>query len=981
MIEQVALTWVHLSDMHFGHGEHHARVERREILEALIEDLRSMSAHVPGIDQVIVSGDIAFTGGARREDEYAEARAFFDRLASSLGLDRDAVLLSPGNHDVDRSPALDDHDTRRWLDELRGGHSIEEAFASSADRQRLHARFGNYLQFSADYGPAFDQPGATATQGGAPLFWSTLVDARQDLRIRICGGNTALLSQDDDDHGRLQVGLSQLRETVQPDGGQDVTILVTHHPLDWCRDHDVLEPRVRRWVDLHLCGHVHRAESERYEHGSGGGVIRITAGALHEYDSGARRSNEAFTYSIGAVYADSGHDLWLRLWPRRWTRSSAGFRVDPEAVGDGQLYVDHRIASRRREAPRPAGRGGGTGAARPDGDGATELVWALSERSVRGIGARRTAYPLDMSIAELYERGLYIDTGLRDIAGGGEAGLGRLEDEAAGDRCVLLLGEPGSGKSVAAYALLRMIGRHRPVLAIRASDVIDLLDTDDGTSDLSLALRNPPSGDPAARPVIVVDGLDESLGEVSNTGDLLKGIVRLRADGPLIVTCRRREFEDRLARQSQDGIFDSIYELRDWRPEREFTEFVRRLVGLGMLESDAVLEAVSASSALRSLARRPLFARMLTFLSGGDVSAINDRVDLYSEYIDKLSATSDAALRNAGCAAVVPSRRVWVEAAWTIFANGLLHEDRFSLGAVASLLGGEHRWDSRCFARSLGQLCDQWRVAGRVWTRFVHYSFFEYLVACRYLDQVTEAIERGSTQALAEALILDLTPEIRHFLVGELRSAQVPGYTRALVAAYRETKELGHGEARVRTAGNLIAYLLSRVAPDAGRALRELLDAEPDMWLQQSLLWGLCHIGDDEGLGMFVRRSRASAEWRAWNRGYLMYYYGDLDRREDPPFIDHDRRRSWGRTRERSIDFMSSPGYERDIRPQRRFLDLYSLYDYAIWRDEELGRAEAEVTSKVLDGLWRGSGIDSELLLELQAMHAVVCRPWIEDSG
>jgi hypothetical protein len=300
---------------------------------------------------------------------------------------------------------------------------------------------------------------------------------------------------------------------------------------------------------------------------------------------------------------------------------------------------------------------------------------------------------------------------------------------------------------------------------------------------------------------------------------------------------------------------------------------------------------------------------------------------------------------------------------------------------VATALGGGQRWDARCFARSLGQLCDQWRVAGRVWTRFVHYSFFEYLVACRYLDQVTETIERGSTQALAEALILDLTPEIRHFLVGELRSVKVPGYTQALAAAYRETKELGHGEARVRTAGNLIAYLLSRVAPDAGRALRELLDAEPDMWLQQSLLWGLCHIGDAEGLELFVKRSRASAEWRAWNRGYLMYYYGDLDRREDPPFIDHDRRRSWGRTRERSIDFMSSPGYERDIRPQRRFLDLYSLYDYAIWRDEELGRAEAEVTSQVLDGLWRGSGIDSELLLELQAMHAVVCRPWIDDDG
>jgi hypothetical protein len=372
---------------------------------------------------------------------------------------------------------------------------------------------------------------------------------------------------------------------------------------------------------------------------------------------------------------------------------------------------------------------------------------------------------------------------------------------------------------------------------------------------------------------------------------------------------------------------------------------------------------------------------MLTFLSGSDMTVINNIFDLYSEYIDKLSATSDAALRTAGCAAVVPSRSVWVQAAWTIFSHGLLHEDRFSLGAVANILSRTNSWDSRCFARSLGQLCDQWRVAGRVWTRFVHYSFFEYLVACRYLDQVTESIEQNSSQALAEALVLDLTPEIRHFLVGELRSARLGGYTRALVNAYDETKELGRGEASVRTAGNLIAYLLSRVAPEAGPALRELLDTERDMFLQQSLLWGLCHIGDEEGLEQFIARSRASADWRAWNRGYLMYYYGDLDRREDPPFIDHDRRRSWGRTRERSINFMSSAGYERDIKPQRRFLDLYSLYDYVIWREEELGENDALVTSRVLDSLWSGSGISSDLLLELQAMHAVVCRPWIGGDG
>lgn len=980
MIEQAALTWVHISDIHFGHGRAHAQVERAEILEALIEDLRHLSPKIPEIDQIIVSGDISYSGGALGDHEYAEARRFLDRLTAALGLDRDAVLVTPGNHDVDRSVAQRDHDTRRWLHELRAGLSVEEAFASPTDQVRLHDRLANYLRFSADYGRAFDEAGVEAQGSSQRLFWTTVVNARDHLRVRIAGGNTALLCQDDQDEGRLQIGMSQFRDIVCPNEEQDVTILVTHHPIDWCGDRDLIEPRLRRWVDLHLCGHVHRAESEFRERGGGGNVVRVVAGALHEYDSTAQASTEAFTYSVGALYTDASNDVWLRLWPRRWTRSSAGFRVDPETVADGHSYVDYRIAARRRELPSPSPAPGAAVGPAAAGNAGLELLWKVSERSVRSIGARRTAYPLDMSIAELYERGLYVETALRNIVDGNEFMIGRLVERVSEGQCALILGEPGSGKSVATYALLCRIREERPALAIRPSDVLDLLEGEDGTSDLSLALQGLTS-DIGEGPVIVIDGLDESLGEVSSTADLLKAITRLGLDNPLIVTCRRREFEDQLARETQAGIFDSIYEIQDWRPEREFTDFVDRLVRLGMLESRSILDAVHGSPALSSLAKRPLFARMLTFLSGSDMTVINNIFDLYSEYIDKLSATSDAALRTAGCAAVVPSRSVWVQAAWTIFSHGLLHEDRFSLGAVANILSRTNSWDSRCFARSLGQLCDQWRVAGRVWTRFVHYSFFEYLVACRYLDQVTESIEQNSSQALAEALVLDLTPEIRHFLVGELRSARLGGYTRALVNAYDETKELGRGEASVRTAGNLIAYLLSRVAPEAGPALRELLDTERDMFLQQSLLWGLCHIGDEEGLEQFIARSRASADWRAWNRGYLMYYYGDLDRREDPPFIDHDRRRSWGRTRERSINFMSSAGYERDIKPQRRFLDLYSLYDYVIWREEELGENDALVTSRVLDSLWSGSGISSDLLLELQAMHAVVCRPWIGGDG
>ncbi len=447
---------------------------------------------------------------------------------------------------------------------------------------------------------------------------------------------------------------------------------------------------------------------------------------------------------------------------------------------------------------------------------------------------------------------------------------------------------------------------------------------------------------------------------------------RLRDAFTLVITCRRREFEDNLAKSMESDTFDSIYSIDAWTLDQQFADFVNRLVIARFLASNAILSEIRESPVLTKMVNRPLFARMLTFLGQSGVETVTTVATLYAEYIDKLGTTSEIALTAAGCRQASQPKEIWTKAAWVIFSKGLLFEERFSVGAVSALVANKLDAQPRCVARALGHICDEWRVAGRVWGRFVHYSFFEYLVACHYLDEVAQSVMQGSAAQLAQILGLDLTPEIRHFLVDELRLAHIPDLSRALESAYQESKQFGRRSARARTIGNLIAYLLSRVAPDAQASLRKLVVSEEDMFLQQSLLWGLCHVGDEQGLERFVAESRASAQWRAWNRGYLMYYYGDIDRREDPPFIDADPRRPWGRTRERSISLMSAPSY-RSIAAQRRYLDLYTLYDYAIWRGVELSDEDAETARMALAALWESSGIGSDLLLELQAMHAAAC--------
>jgi hypothetical protein len=600
-----------------------------------------------------------------------------------------------------------------------------------------------------------------------------------------------------------------------------------------------------------------------------------------------------------------------------------------------------------------------------------DALWAASERSVRRLGARRTAYPLDLSIAELHNRGLYVPATFSTLDRNAAAvDVAHLADQVHSGSSVLILGEPGSGKSVASYALLTSLRQHTPAIAARASTLRAALEYPAPTTGLGNASRGAWPGD-EIRPVLVVDGLDETLGEFESSADLSELLAQLSERFSIIVTCRRREFEDNLAASVDSGAFDAIYSIDTWTLHEQFTEFVGRLVTAGLLGSAELLDVIARSPDLARMIVRPLYARMLTFLGQEGLPAVTNVSSLYAEYIDKLAVASDAALAGAGCRMRVRSGEIWTDAAWHIFCGGLLTEDRFDFQPVTAHLEDTFDERAQCLSRALSQICDQWRSGGRVRGRFVHYSFFEYLVSRYYVERLHDSAP-ATTEVLTECLSVDPSPEIRHFLVAELREHQASDMVDSLVHTYLQMRATAARTTRARTMCNLIAYLLSRAAKNGREPLHRLLEDEDDMFLRQSLLWGLCHLGDRDALARFVREGRRSAEWRAWNRGYVMYYYGDIDRRVPPPY-DDDGRRGWGRTRERTTAMMSEPGYPRTVAPQRRFLDLYLLYDYAISREETLSTEDARVAAAMLDTLWHEPTIEGSFLQELQAMHAVAC--------
>ncbi len=339
-------SWVHLSDVHVGHGDESHVEDQKLTLQEVERDLKRLVAAVNvAPDVVLVTGDLAFSGATRTVDEYKRAKHWLRRVAASAGLTEKSVFLVPGNHDVQR--AVDsDADVAALVRDVRTGvRTLDKVLANAADRARLARRMENYLKFARGFAPTHDRSETRA--GASPaLWWQTTIDKGRGLRVRLVGLNTALVCADEKTFGTdqrvLAVGMRQLREAFESEFTRDdgVIVVMTHHPFvgEWLRDERAVREWVRSHAHMHLTGHVHDADSSALRQGGGDEFITIAAGAVHEEaPKGGARARHG--YSMGAMQSDDDR-TWVRVWPRMWSEKRRGFRADVELLADGEICHD-----------------------------------------------------------------------------------------------------------------------------------------------------------------------------------------------------------------------------------------------------------------------------------------------------------------------------------------------------------------------------------------------------------------------------------------------------------------------------------------------------------------------------------------------------------------------------------------------------------------------------------------------------------------
>ena len=314
-------SFLHLSDIHFGQEKHGTRTLYEDVRSQLTNDASLMRANLGPADGILITGDIAFSG---KPSEYKEAGKWIDKLIETLGCDKKAVLLIPGNHDVDvkKSSYLSEiidqklrNSSPEKIDEILNGINSGDELANP-----IFAKLSAYREFAARYDCDFKDLGKP--------FWVRDFEVDAVNKLRFIGLNTVQVSDLSDKVGDMVLGSSQY---IIANDHRHECIVLMHHPLNWLKDAARAEKYLKR-ARMIMVGHEHNLRIHKVEEIEGSERLEIFAGATNP----APGEGYNFRYNwmeLDTSYEDEAHKLSVTIHPRIWDEEQTKFVPDLNRLG------------------------------------------------------------------------------------------------------------------------------------------------------------------------------------------------------------------------------------------------------------------------------------------------------------------------------------------------------------------------------------------------------------------------------------------------------------------------------------------------------------------------------------------------------------------------------------------------------------------------------------------------------------------------
>lgn len=261
---------LHISDLHAKASD---ALDQRLLVREMLRDVARLHAE-NAIDLVIFTGDLTFGAQA---DQFALAQELLlAPMERDLGIERTRIVLTPGNHDVDRN-LIDRYAERGLTEELDGRDAVNQLLDNAAELASATRRLDPWRRFSQDYYAA-ESPSVSMPLANVHSF------TVRGVSVGVASLNSAWrASGGPEDERRLLVGGRQIQNALSHLDQCAVRCAAMHHPLDWLSPHDSDNARreFERQRMILLTGHLHVSNPESVV-SARGSVVFSQAGSLYE---------------------------------------------------------------------------------------------------------------------------------------------------------------------------------------------------------------------------------------------------------------------------------------------------------------------------------------------------------------------------------------------------------------------------------------------------------------------------------------------------------------------------------------------------------------------------------------------------------------------------------------------------------------------------------------------------------------------------
>ena len=261
--EHPVLRWLHLTDLHAGHGSESQTTALRSLLASIL----NVAGETP-FDSVLLTGDLAYSG---RPEEYAVLKSqLIDPLRQTSLFANAQFVATPGNHDLDC--AIEYPPIWKGL----GRNRQERFFHLGTDGKRTRGTrtqaFAAYQEFATTNQIMSVDPTAE------PASIHTISDKTKP--IILVSAVTAFFSDKEvDDKRQSPAPVHPIRTLLQSRPEGSIVIVLGHHPPDWFTQET--EPHLRTLLldhnALYFHGHEHRIIPRFGPHG----LISLGFGAAY----------------------------------------------------------------------------------------------------------------------------------------------------------------------------------------------------------------------------------------------------------------------------------------------------------------------------------------------------------------------------------------------------------------------------------------------------------------------------------------------------------------------------------------------------------------------------------------------------------------------------------------------------------------------------------------------------------------------------